>query len=120
MPPPFAFVEDDPAPGSPAEGAGFLAGDAILRFGNASSLDALPRQLIPGRALTVAVVEAATGKTAKRIVVPHAYDARHPTQLLVFQIVDLCPVKFMPHPAVEDELMSTASVGVREQDLVVT
>jgi len=103
MPPPFAFVEDDPAPGSPAEGAGFLAGDAILRFGNASSLDALPRQLIPGRALTVAVVEAATGKTAKRIVVPHAYDARHPTQLLGFQIVDQCPVKFMPHPAVEDD-----------------
>ena len=103
MPPPFAFVEDNPAPGSPAEGAGFLAGDAILRFGNATSLDELPRQLIQGRALTVAVVEAATGKTAKRIVVPHAYDPRYPTQLLGFQIVDQCPVKFMPHPAVEDE-----------------
>ena len=42
---PFAFVALPPTPYSPAEDAGLLAGDAILRFGGALKLEDVPAQI---------------------------------------------------------------------------
>ena len=108
MPAPFAFVEEVPVAGSPAAEAGLLAGDAILRFGDATSIEDLPSQLKAGSALKVVAVEAATGRTVSRIVEPRAFDATQPHSLLGCQISDQCPARFLPHPAVEDEWEMTA------------
>ena len=82
MPAPFAFVEEVPVAGSPAAEAGLLAGDAILRFGDATSIEDLPSQLKAGSALKVVAVEAATGRTVSRIVEPRAFDATQPLSLI--------------------------------------
>ena len=74
MPAPFAFVEEAPIVGSPACKAGLLAGDAILRFGAATCLENLAGEIVDGKAVRVSVVEAASGKTVSRIVVPCVYD----------------------------------------------
>ena len=108
MPAPFAFVEETPIVGSPACKAGLLAGDAILRFGAATCLDDLTGEIVDGKAVRVSVVEAASGKTVSRIVVPCVYDANQPHSLLGCQVADQCPERFMPHPAVEDEWEMTA------------
>ena len=44
----LAYVEYDPAPGSPADEAGLCVGDAILRFGEARTLEDIPALLVPG------------------------------------------------------------------------
>ena len=108
MPAPFAFVEETPIVGSPACKAGLLAGDAILRFGAATCLEDLTGEIVDGKAVRVSVVEAASGKTVSRIVVPCVYDANQPHSLLGCQVADQCPERFMPHPAVEDEWEVTA------------
>ena len=108
MPAPFAFVEEAPIVGSPAGKAGLLAGDAILRFGAATRLEDLAGEIIDGKAVRVSVVEAASGKTVSRIVVPCVYDANQPHSLLGCQVADQCPERFMPHPAVEDDWEVTA------------
>ena len=108
MPAPFAFVEEAPIVGSPACKAGLLAGDAILRFGAATRLEDLAGEIVDGKAVRVSVVEAASGKTVSRIVVPCVYDANQPHSLLGCQVADQCPERFMPHPAVEDDWEVTA------------
>ena len=105
---PFAFVEEAPIAGSPADKAGLLAGDAILRFGEATRLEELPDEIKEGKAVRVTAVEAVSGRTVSRIVVPSVYDASQPHSLLGCQVVDQCPPRFMPHPAVEDDWEVTA------------
>ena len=103
MPAPFAFVEEAPIVGSPACKAGLLAGDAILRFGAATCLEDLAGEIVDGKAVRVSVVEAASGKTVSRIVVPCVYDANQPHSLLGCQVADQCPERFMPHPSTHPE-----------------
>ena len=62
MPGPFAFVmKEAPIAGSPADKAGLLAGDAILRFGEATRLEELPDVIKEGKAVRVTAVETFRG-----------------------------------------------------------
>ena len=97
---PFAFVALPPTQYSPAEDAGLLAGDAILRFGNAYKLEHVPAQIRSGQTVSIAVVEA-SGRELEKHVVPRIFDQRNPRSLLGCQIVDACPLEFVPHPALK-------------------
>ena len=97
---PFAFVALPPTQYSPAEDAGLLAGDAILRFGAAYKLEHVPAQIRSGQTVAIAVVEAG-GRKLEKHVVPRVYDQRNPRSLLGCQIVDACPLEFVPHPALQ-------------------
>ena len=77
----LAYVEYDPAPGSPADEAGLCVGDAILRFGVARTLEDLPALLVPGAPLLLVVRHAATHavprrETSRRLERPRATDCR--------------------------------------------
>ena len=98
---PFAFVALPPTQYSPAEDAGLLAGDAILRFGTAYKLEHVPAQIRSGQTVSLAIVEA-SGRQLEKHVVPRIFDQRNPRSLLGCQIVDACPLEFVPHPALKD------------------
>ena len=65
----LAYVEYDPAPGSPADEAGLCVGDAILRFGEARTLEDIPALLVPGAPILLVVRNAATNAVTRRAIV---------------------------------------------------
>ena len=82
----LAYVEYDPAPGSPADEAGLCVGDAILRFGEARTLEDIPALLVPGAPILLVVRNAATNAVTRRAIVPRVFDPLEPRSLLGVQL----------------------------------
>ena len=99
MPPtrPLFFVERSPTAGSPAALAGLRAGDAVLSFGDAVTIDDVSNVLRSAK--IEARVMGRNGVVHDRIVKPRVYDPSKPNSLLGCQITDVCPARFTPHPA---------------------
>ena len=96
--PPVFFVERTPLPGSPAALAGLKAGDAVLTFGEAQSIEEVAALLRPGARIAARVM-GRNGVVQDRVVAPKSFDPNKPHSLLGCQITDICPIRFTPHPA---------------------
>ena len=98
---PFAFVDKDPMPKTPAHAAGLRRGDAILKIGDAEHLRDVQAQLQASLGAPVAaLVIDARGRFLKKFVVPHVWDEWAPQSLLGCQMSDSCPADLQPtHPA---------------------
>ena len=97
---PFAVVDKDPMPKTPAHAAGLRRGDAILKIGDAEHLRDVQAQLQASLGAPVAaLVIDARGRFLK-FVVPHVWDEWAPQSLLGCQMSDSCPADLQPtHPA---------------------
>jgi len=84
--------------GSPAARAGLKAGDAVLQFGNAANLPQLASQVCVGVRINVQVM-GKDGVISECIVVPRPFDPKKPHSLLGCMMSDVCPARFLPHPA---------------------
>lgn len=95
---PFGLVTAEPTEGSPAQVAGLAIGDAIIAFGDATSLSDCQRVLLAhvGQPVDVEIIDAA-GCRATKVVTPAKWDESAPTSLLGCQISNQCPAD---HPAV--------------------
>ena len=125
---PFAFVDRDPQPGTPAYDAGLERGDAILRIGDASHLQDVQSELQAGlnRPVPVLVVDF-SGRFLKKWVVPHSWDSWAPASLLGCQMSDSCPIDLWQHPVFprpktmddeyEDEEEGLVRQGYRKRSL---
>ena len=99
---PFAYVDKDPGPTTPAAKAGIRRGDALLRIGDASHLRDVQGQLQASlnQPLPVLVIDK-KGRFMKKWVVPHSWDQWAPASLLGCQMSDQCPLDLqVSHPAV--------------------
>ena len=97
---PFAYVDKDPQPTTPAGRAGLVRGDAVLRLGDASHLRDVQGALQASaqRPMPVLVIDL-HGRFLKKWVTPQSWDPSAPGSLLGCQLASNCPVDLMArHP----------------------
>lgn len=95
---PFAYVNQQPSPETPAGLGGLNAGDALLSLGDAVHLRDVQTVLMTniGRLVPVICVDS-SGRHLRKHIIPHAWDSSSPKSLLGCQMSNQCPAR---HPAV--------------------
>ncbi len=112
---PIFYVEWQPTAGSPAALAGLRAGDAVLRFGEATAIGDVPALLQPKVPISLTVMRA-NGIVRDGTITPRVFDRKKPKSLLGCQITDVCPAKFPHHPALRRSKAKAAAAAREEAE----
>ena len=102
---PFAYVDKEPQPQTPAGRASLARGDAVLRLGDATHLRDVQGQLQAHihRPMPVVVIDL-QGRLLKKWVTPQSWDPWAPGSLLGCQLASNCPLDLAAvHPVLVAE-----------------